>query len=161
MANSNLDTIYNAMAGWSFAVAGGDVKCRKPETLKKTLHSHDLPLRMLLPMDNKLEGQEATIQTMGKAATGGCLMVVRWRLMDLMYWQAVAKGTGMEQAAERLTEYCQTYLNNYRFNHKLADNIRIVNVNVEPGQYQWPLDVEAAPWYFGALATLEITEVVC
>lgn len=160
MADSNLDTIYNAIAGWGLAVAGGDVSCRKPEDLKKSLNSSDLPVRLMLPLDNNLEGQEMQVMTLGKPETGGEITVQRWSVMDLMLWQKVGKGSGIEQAADRLVDYCSAYTKAVRYGRKVAENIRIVNMNVLPGQFEWPAGVKDAPLYFGVLATLELTEIV-
>lgn len=150
---SALNSIYSNLAAWSFTVGSQSVNALYGSTLKGSLGSADLPVRLLLPVNDSLEG--TNVQAIVITGAHG---TATWQIDDLLLLQPVVQGRGIEQVAGTLTTYLADYVDRLTTGYLLVGGkATVLNARPTSGIYEWPAGSGKA--YYGARMTLTIQEV--
>lgn len=148
---SQLLALYTALAAQTVTVGEVEVAARDVDALPQAVESGALPLRLLLPFGaGRAGGDELSLYSAtGRAAS------VRWRLTDLLFWQATAQGAGLASTAPKLIEYMAAYVEMIRA-LTLPGRATVVGLEMVPTAFEWP----AGRGYFGVSCTVIIEEVL-
>ena len=152
---SEITSIYDALEAKSVTTTNG----KTPDVydlgeLKNSIHTSDLPVRLLLPVgdDTRGEGREGAFISIGTT------MVINWVVNDLMLWQPLGQGEGLKEYAPELVDYCGKYLDMTRTFKCPTTNSSLEGVYLSPGIYEWPMG--SGVMYAGVLCQLTIKEVL-
>lgn len=145
-----LDTIYNAIAGWSVSVNGKTATAYKPGTTPEQLHTADLPARIIMPMHAPTEGAQTTVRNFG----GG--LSLTWELEDVLLFTPVGQGDSLASKVQDLTGYIDSYLTAYQGNYKVSEAIWFKDAKFAKAVLEYPEG--SGRDYFGVITTLTITE---
>lgn len=151
---SDLNAIYTALATHTIAMANGEqIPAWNLDEVKAVVPSVSLPIRLLLPPgaagDSGIEAFEMV--TLKKAQ-------VIWRVTELMLYQTVGRGGGIQNIWARLTEYISRYVTYFSANRRLTGTATIVNFRPTANVLQWP---EGGEWYHGVQMVLSVSETIC
>lgn len=163
MATSQITAIYAAIesVNVTFNLRG---QSRTPTVkglteLPNRVESADLPLRLLLNVQNNAEGVSFQAGTLGSGLGGGAKPTIIWRITDLMLALPQNQGTGVKDVAYDLMAYCSAYLAAVRNNIKITSGALVEDVSVEPGVYLYPAS-ETGVAYYGVQCVWSIKELV-
>ena len=147
----NLTGIYAVLAAWAFTVDSVSVTCRYGATLKGSVAAADCPVRLLLPVNTGLEGDNIRPVTFGSAGEAV------WVLDDLLLIKPATQSRGLEDVAPLLVQYVQDYTNKIVTSGKnVTARAFVESADIATGIYEWPSGSEVA--YYGARASLTIRE---
>lgn len=151
---SQIINIYNALDAVSVTVKGKTPKVYDLEELPESIHTAQLPCRLLLPVgnDNAGEGRDGEFIAIGTGIT------VNWTVKDLMLWKPSEQGRGLSDFAPVLVEYCGLYADAMRSFKCPYANSALESFSMMPGMYEYP--VGSGNWYAGVMCYLQIKEVI-
>jgi len=151
---SQLFTAYDNLAAMNMIARGKNVQTRGLAKLSTMVNPSDLPLRLLLPVDQNSEGRN-----IGALDFASQHRVATWKVTDLFLLEYVQAGAGLYDAAADLVMYVLDYEDAINANRRLVPNAIIVeDLMMRMGVYNWPLDSDGN--YFGVWCSLTLKEVI-
>src|SRR3990167_7439761 len=159
MSHSKLLEGFDALAATSVTARNQNVQTRGPKNLMTSINPSDLPLRLLLPVDQNSEGRN-----IGAIDLAGRYRTAIWKVTDLFLLEYVESGAGLYDCAEDLTLYVVAYENAINANRTLIRNCMVIeDLLCRMGVFEWPMSVAknaANPEYFGVWCSLTIKEII-
>lgn len=147
---SQLSEIYTALAAKVVTVGATNVAAKDVSELPQSVETGVMPIRLLLPFNEKAGGDELSIVTFGRTAT------IDWRITDLLFWASAGQGSGLANAAPSLVAYKAAYVDmirQMRWPQGVGD---VVGLELRPGDFEWPRGSQR--WYYGVAATVTVRE---
>jgi hypothetical protein len=149
---SDILAIYDTLVAMSVTVGSTTPTAYDLDQLPNAVRSAMLPVRLLLPTESRGDAEEFMFVALGKTAT------VRWRITDLLLWQPVAQGRGLQDVADDLVTYAGAYLEALRDNRAPSTQSYVVSASASPGVYEWP--GQSGNYFFGCECVVTIEEVL-
>lgn len=151
--SSQISSILSSLASASVSVSttGGTVTGLTGSTLRQSLPSANLPVRVLSTLNQRAD-TSATFKTMARN------MLATWRVTDLMLWAAINADRGIMEHEPDLLAYMVGYITMVQANRTIATNCTIQDVSMQAGLYEWPQG--SGQTFYGVECTLTISEVI-
>lgn len=149
---SAIIAIFNGVAAQAVSVGAITPVVYNLDTLPAALVPAQLPCRLMLPLEAKIEA------TTGQFLGFGTISTVTWRVTDLMLWATALTGAGIHDYALTLVQYAGAYVDMLRRIRAPASITRITNWSAQPGRFQYPL--RSGRWYFGVECMIEVQEIL-
>lgn len=151
---SQITNIYDRIAAQTILYAGVAPTVYALNTVPNTLESAMLPVRLLVPMSNR-QGEEFRFIALGSGAR------IIWTIQDVLLVRPTAQQRGPLTAMRDLAAYCGAYadaMRSFREPGQPSAGTRTTldNLSVDVVNYEWPSS--GGVWYWGAIATLTISE---
>ena len=151
---SQITNIYNALDAVTITVGSVTPTSYDLDELPESIHTAQLPCRLLLPVgnDNAGEGRDGEFIAIGTGIT------INWTIKDLLLWQVSEQGRGLSEFAPKLVEYCGKYADAMRSFKCPYANSALESFSMMPGMYEYPAG--SGNWYAGVMCYLQIKEVI-
>ncbi len=151
---SQITNIYDRIAAVVIPYAGVNPTVYHLDTVPNAIESAMLPVRMLLPMSNR-QGEDFSFIALGSGAR------IVWTIQDLLLVKPAAQQRGPLTALRSLSAYCGAYadaMRTFREPGQASAGTRTTmdRLAVDVVTYEWPSS--GGMWYWGAIATLTISE---
>lgn len=147
---SQIATIYAALAAAAVTVSGTTPTVYAGSSLRDSVESAELPVRVLSPFGTGLSGSGSVFAS----ADGN--QVATWTIRDLLLWRKNAEGIGLEDIADTLIAYCGAYAD--MLPALRSTKWRLTAWQATPSAINWPQG--AATWYDGVSVTLTFRELL-
>jgi hypothetical protein len=152
--SSQITNIYDRLAAITIAYDGVTPTLYSLGTVPNSIESAMLPARLLIPMSNRQREDFAFI------AVGTGARVV-WTIQDVLLVRAAGQSRGPLDVLRPLVAYTGAYADAMRLwrepgQASAGTRTTLDRVSVDVVTYEWPSG--AGLWYWGALATLTISE---
>jgi hypothetical protein len=138
---SDIRTHFTNIAEMEVSFEAEDLKAVTPtaydlDGIKEEYVSNDLPVRLILPMEEWGAGSEGPIIL--QAGSGTDLMQFAWNVTDLMLLAPAGEGLGIHEHLPDLIRYAGAYVETIADNHVLTD-MQLAGILVRPGTFEWPM----------------------
>lgn len=151
---SRLFDAYEALKLMNLTARGSNVQVRGLNELSTMVNPSDIPLRVLLPVDQNSEGRN-----IGALDFSSQHRVATWKVTDLFLLEYASAGAGLFDAAADLVTYVLDYEAAINSNRQLVKNAIIVeDLMMRMGVYNWPIDGDGH--FFGVWCSLTLKEVI-
>jgi len=157
---SQIASIYDALGAWTFSVTIGGVAAAVTalwdDTLSKDIPDALLPVRVLTPVEDSLEGDGLQFVTFGASPVGR----VDWIVRDVLLVKPITQGRGLPEVAPALVQYVADYAAKLQTARRILSTpskATIVRADPLPGVIEWPIGGER--YFQGVEWKLTITEV--
>lgn len=124
---------YDALAAVTLQFDGEDVSVRSLATLKNSIHTADLPIRLLMPIT-----QPATGSYGWRPLDAGGNYAMRALLPDILLIRPAARGVGISEIAREIVTYVDDYTATVPNTLKSA-SVRVTNVRANPQILEYPI----------------------
>lgn len=151
---SQITNIYDRLAAVTVLYDGVSPTVYHLDTVPNALESAMLPARLLIPMSNR-QGEDFNFIALGTGAR------VVWTIQDVLLVKPAAQSRGPLDALRKLSAYCGAYadaMRSFREPGQASAGTRTTldRLSVDVVTYEWPSS--GGMWYWGAIATLTISE---
>lgn len=155
MASSDLVAIYAAIAAMSVSAASQTPTVWDLDDIRDSLHTAQLPVRILLPSGNFNTGGAATFApvTINSIAKG------TWQIIDLCLWRPLGQGLGMRDIGATLAEYSGAYASALVARGRaVTHQSYITGCDITAGVYAYPDQSENLFW--GVRCIVQVDEII-
>lgn len=151
---SQIVNIYDRIAAVTIPYAGVNPAVYHLDTVPNVVENALLPVRLIIPMSNR-QGEDFNFIALGNGAR------IVWTIQDILLARPAAQQRGPMSALRDLTVYCGAYadaMRSFREPGQASAGTRTTldRLAVDVVTYEWPSS--GGVWYWGAIATLTISE---